>query len=227
MNAAKRWKSLLAGAALSCAFIYGCHGATTGWETITTTFAKTQKPYGGGAFRIRDNRVISLKLAEQPITFKPRGEQKSPGVAEPTEAWMNDSSERLNRRSVVFLKGTLTGELARTFEQPGQDAAWWYSDDWRRIFVSTGWMDYKAPKPNGLAPQFTKLWHSSDGGQQLGAIALAGGPRDRATDVSRPTARLCRRMGSPRMAYCRRWAITARNQSASACRRCGKALKDL
>ncbi|HVW52920.1 MAG TPA: glycosyl hydrolase [Trinickia sp.] len=26
-------------------------------------------------------------------------------------------------------------------------------------------MDYKAPKPIGLAPQFTKLWRSSDGGQ--------------------------------------------------------------
>jgi len=165
MKVGRRWKSLLAAAALLGAFIYGCYSMTTGWETITTTFAKTEKPYGGGAFRVRDNGVISLKLAEQPITFKPRGEQKSPGVAEPTEAWMNDSSERLNRRSVVFLKGTLTGELARTFEQPGQDAAWWYSNDWRTIFISTGWMDYKAPKPNGLAPQFTKLWRSGDGGE--------------------------------------------------------------
>ncbi|HVW52921.1 MAG TPA: hypothetical protein VHC91_21415 [Trinickia sp.] len=129
MNAPKRWKSLLAGAAVLGGFIYACHDTTTGWETITTTVAKAEKPYGGGAFRIRENGVISLKLADPPITFKLRSEQKNPGVAEPTEAWMNNSSERLNRRSVVFLRGTLTGELARTFEEPGQDAAWWYSND--------------------------------------------------------------------------------------------------
>ena len=152
--------------ALLAVLAYGYQGTATHWETIATNFGRNDKPYGGGAFRIRENQVISLKLTEQPITFKPASELKDPEVAEPTEAWMNDSSERLNRRSVVFLKGTLNGGLTRTFQQRGQNAAWWYSKDWGTVFVSTGWIDYKAPRPaNGAVPQLTKLWHSSDGGQ--------------------------------------------------------------
>ncbi|MFM0649882.1 glycosyl hydrolase [Paraburkholderia bryophila] len=139
---------------------------TTGWETVTTTFAKGDKPYGGGAFRVRGNDIISLKTSGPELKFKPARELKDPDVAEFTEAWMDDSSERLNRRTVAFLKGTFNGGLTRTFQQRGQDAAWWYSKDWRTVYVSTGWMDYKAPQPaDGLAPQITKLWRSSDGGQ--------------------------------------------------------------
>ncbi|WP_338065160.1 glycosyl hydrolase [Trinickia diaoshuihuensis] len=79
---------------------------------------------------------------------------------------MNDSSERLKRMSVAFLRGTLETGLTRTFQHRGQDAAWWYSSDWRTVYISTAWMDYKAPKlPNGFLPQITKLWRSSDGGQ--------------------------------------------------------------
>jgi hypothetical protein len=137
----------------------------TDWKTIAVDFGKNDKPYGGGAFRIHDNQVISLKLVGPKITFKPASESKDPLVAEPTEAWMNDSSERLNRRTVAFLKGTLTGGLTRTFQEPGQNPAWWYSPDWRTVYISTGWMDYKAARPsNGLVPQITKLWRSGDGG---------------------------------------------------------------
>jgi hypothetical protein len=138
----------------------------TGWETITTNFSKGDKPYGGGDFRVRGNQVISLKLAGPEITFKPADQLKDPQVAEPTEEWMNDSSERLNRSTVNFLRGTIDTGLRRTFQQRAQDAAWWYSKDWHTIYVSTGWMDYKAPDAStGLAPQITKLWHSNDGGQ--------------------------------------------------------------
>jgi hypothetical protein len=166
MQKAKRWKVLIGGLALLAAITYGYQSMKTGWETITTTFSKGDKPYGGGAFRIHDSQVISLKLADPVITFKPADQLKDPQVAEPTEAWMNDTAELLNRGTVNFLRGTLNGGLTRTFQQRGQDAAWWYSKDWRTVYVSTGWMDYKTPRPsNGLAPQITKLWRSSDGGQ--------------------------------------------------------------
>ncbi|CAE6819991.1 hypothetical protein R20943_06114 [Paraburkholderia aspalathi] len=166
MQKAKRWKALIGGLALLAAVTYGYQSMKTGWETITTTFSKSDKPYGGGAFRIHDSQVISLKLADPVITFKPADQLKDPQVAEPTEAWMNDTAELLNRGTVNFLRGTLDGGLTRTFQQRGQDAAWWYSKDWRTVYVSTGWMDYKAPRPsNGLAPQITKLWRSNDGGQ--------------------------------------------------------------
>jgi hypothetical protein len=138
----------------------------TNWKTIAVDFGRNDKPYGGGAFRIHGNEVISLKLVGPQITFKPTSELKDPQVAEPTEAWMNDSSERLNRRTVAFLKGTLNSGLTRTFQERGQSPAWWYSANWQTVYISTGWMDYKAPRPsNGLAPQITKLWRSSDGGQ--------------------------------------------------------------
>lgn len=157
---------LLGGLALLAALTYEYKSMATGFETISTTFGRGDKPYGGGAFRIRGNDVISLKIAGPELKFKPTNELKSSDVAEFTEPWMDDPSERLNRRTVVFLKGSLDAGVTRTFQHPGQNAAWWYSKDWRTIYVSTGWMDYKTPKPsNGLVPQTTTLWRSGDGGE--------------------------------------------------------------
>lgn len=163
--------------ALLVALTYGYESMSAGWETITTSFLKGDKPYGGGAFRIREDRVISVKLAGPQITFKPASETKDPQVAEPTEAWMNDTAELLNRETVSFLRGTLTGGLTRTFQERGQSPAWWYSPDWRTVYISTGWMDYKALRPsNGLVPQITKLWRSGDGGQTWAQLSW---PEDR------------------------------------------------
>ncbi len=139
---------------------------TPGWQTISTTFMKNDKPYGGGDCRINANEVISLKIADPVITFKPVSERKDPEYAEPTEAWMSNASETLNRNTVSFFRGTIDGGVTRYFQQPGQDAAWWYSTDWSTQYVSTDWMDYKIPEPkDGLSPHITKLWRSRDGGK--------------------------------------------------------------
>lgn len=136
------------------------------WTTVTSTFTKEEKPYGGGAFRVRGNEVMTLRLAGPEITFKPTEQLKDPQVAEPTEAWMNYSNERLNRSTVSFLRGTLSDEMARFFHQPAQNVAWWYSKDWSTLYVATDWMDYKIPEPkNGLSPHIAKLWRSGDGGK--------------------------------------------------------------
>jgi hypothetical protein len=136
---------------------YGYHSMTTPrWQTISTTFMKNDKPYGGGNLQINGNEVASLKIAGPEITFKPANQRKDPEYAEPSEAWMNNSSERLNRRTVSFFRGTIDGGLTRLFQQPGQDAAWWYSKDWRTQYVSTDWMDYKrADNEKGPAPHIT------------------------------------------------------------------------
>jgi hypothetical protein len=79
---------------------------------------------------------------------------------------MNDTAELLNRRTVSFWRGSLGKGLTRTLQHRGQSPAWWYSRDWRAVYISTGWTDYKALRPaNGLVPQVTKLWRSGDGGQ--------------------------------------------------------------
>jgi hypothetical protein len=151
---------------------YGYRSMTTSWQTISTDFGKGDKPYGAGAFRVRGDNIISLKMAGPELKFKPASELKNPEVAEFTQAWMDDSSERLNRRTVAFQTGTLGAGFTRTLQQRGQSAAWWYSKDWGTVYVSIGWTDYKAePSSNGLAPQITKLWRSSDAGRswtQLG-----------------------------------------------------------
>ncbi|TCK35149.1 hypothetical protein B0G84_7115 [Paraburkholderia sp. BL8N3] len=115
---------------------------------------------------------MTLKLAGPELKFKAESELKDPEIAEFTEAWMNNVGERLNRSTVSFQRGTWDSGLTRSFQQPGQSAAWWYSKDWATQYVSTGWMDYKIPVPkNGLSPQITKLWRSQDGGRKWTQLA--------------------------------------------------------
>ncbi|WP_031364541.1 hypothetical protein [Caballeronia sordidicola] len=138
------------------------------WETVTTTFTKTDKPYGGGAFRIHGNDVLSLKTADPEIHYHVVGLDKgydgAQAIAE--EPWAEDSGERLSRSTVRILRGKLDDNLTRAFEQRGQDAAWSYSKDWSTLYVSTGWMDYTKPVPkDGMSPQITKLWRSHDSGK--------------------------------------------------------------
>jgi hypothetical protein len=161
------WKIILGGAALIAAAGYGYRTMTAPqWVPITTSFMANDKPYGGGAFRLRESQVMTLKLADPIVTFKPPELLKSPLIAEPTEPWMNDTLELLNRSSVSFLRGSLTGDMRRFFQQPAQDAAWWSSKDWSTIYVASDWMNYKtADSGTGPAPHIAKLWRSSDGGK--------------------------------------------------------------
>ncbi|OLL27241.1 glycosyl hydrolase [Burkholderia sp. SRS-W-2-2016] len=136
------------------------------WQTISTSFMKNDRPYGGGNARIKGNDVISLKIADPIVTFKPVSQRTDPERAEPTEAWMSNADETLNRRTVSFFRGTIDGGLTRTFHQLGQSTAWGYSKDWMTQYVSTDWMDYKIPEPpSGATPHFTKLFRSHDGGR--------------------------------------------------------------
>ncbi|MCC5030024.1 MULTISPECIES: WD40/YVTN/BNR-like repeat-containing protein [Burkholderia] len=136
------------------------------WMVVSNNFMKNSKPYGAGDFVISGNEAMTLKISQPEITFKPYSEWTDKEKAEPSEAWMNDSRETLNRTSVEFWRGPINGDMARHFRQPGQTAAWWHSSDWSVEFISTGWMDYKSPQPvDGLTPQLTKLWKSSDGGR--------------------------------------------------------------
>ncbi|RQS27543.1 glycosyl hydrolase [Burkholderia sp. Bp8992] len=135
-------------------------------ETISTNFMRDETPYGGGSFRIKGNDVMSVKLANPVVTFKPQPESNEPQRPEPTEAWMNDTGELLNRMTISFFRGTIDGGMTRHFQQVGQNAAWWYSPDWTVQFIGTSWMNYKAPEAQGGdAPQTTRLWKSTDGGQ--------------------------------------------------------------
>jgi len=163
----KRKAMIVGGLLVAALAIYGYHSMTTpAWQTISTTFMKNDKPYGGGDSRINGNEVIGLKVSDPVITFKPVNQRKDPEYAEPTEAWMSNTAETLNRNTVSFFRGTIDGGLKRSFLQSGQNAAWWYSKDWSTQYISTEWMDYKAPEPaNGLSPQITKLWRSRDGGR--------------------------------------------------------------
>lgn len=166
MRKHKRWKWIAGGLVALAIATYGYVNMTTGWETISTNFMRDDAPYGGGNFRIRGNDVMSVKLANPEVTFKPQAESNEPQRPEPTEAWMNDTGELLNRMTISFFRGTIDGGMKRHFQQVGQEAAWWYSPDWAVQFISTSWMNYKAREAQGGdAPQITKLWKSSNGGQ--------------------------------------------------------------
>ena len=136
---------------------------TPHWETVP----KNSDAKFSGQFRLRGNDVMFLGGRGPKIIFKPVEQRKRPHVAEPTEAWMSNSSERLNRSMVGFLRGTLDGgSLKLFFEQQAQNSAWWHSKDWNTLYIATDWMDYKIPEPeNGLSPHIVKLWRSVDGGK--------------------------------------------------------------
>ncbi|VVU47440.1 BNR repeat-containing glycosyl hydrolase [Burkholderia anthina] len=166
MQKHKRWKWIAGGLVALAIGTYGYVNMATGWETISTNFMRNDTPYGGGNFRIKGNDVMSVKLANPEVTFKPTAESNEPQRPEPTEAWMNDTGELLNRMTISFFRGTIDGGMKRQFQQVGQNAAWWYSPDWSVQFLSTSWMNYKAPEARGGdAPQTTKLWKSLNGGQ--------------------------------------------------------------
>jgi hypothetical protein len=58
--------------------------------------------------------------------------------------------------------------MSRQFQQVGQNAAWWYSQDWTVQFISTSWMNHKAPQHmTALTPQTTKLWKSPTAAERV------------------------------------------------------------
>lgn len=166
MQKHKRWTWIAGGLVALAIGTYGYVSTATGWETVSTHFMRNDTPSGGGHFRIKGNDVMSVTLANPEVTFKPTAESSEPQRPEPTEAWMNDTGELLNRMTISFFRGTIDGGMKRQFRQVGQNAAWWYSPDWSVQFLSTSWMNYKAPGAHGGdAPQTTKLWRSLNGGQ--------------------------------------------------------------
>lgn len=169
----KRFTKLALGAAaVLIVLIVGYAYRSDDSQIVSGNFMKDSKPYGGADFVISGNEAITLKIADPEITFKPYAEWKDKDKAEPAEAWMNDSREALNRTSVELWRGPVGAEMTREFKQAGQNAAWWRSKDWTVVFISTGWMDYKSPQPaDGLTPQSTKLWKSSNGGRNWVQLA--------------------------------------------------------
>ncbi len=138
------------------------------WTTISSSFMKDDKPYGGGAFRLHGNEAMALKLADPEVRFRVIGLEKGYDEAQavPEAPWMDDTAELLNRSTVSFLRGTLDGRMTRSFQHLAQGAAWWYSKNWGTVYVATDWMDYKTADPRkGPAPHIAKLWCSMDGGK--------------------------------------------------------------
>ncbi|WP_386080932.1 WD40/YVTN/BNR-like repeat-containing protein [Vreelandella sp. F11] len=137
------------------------------WERVSNDFMKEDTPYGPGDFRMRNEQILSMKLTNPEITFKPREERSDPNRAEPTEAWMGNVSERANRRTVRILSGSLEQGVERRFEEPAQQADWWLSPDWNTLYLATGWMDYHMnPAPGErYTPQLTQLFKSTDQGE--------------------------------------------------------------
>lgn len=138
------------------------------WEPVNKAFMKDVKPYGPGDFRIRDDRVISMKLAQAETSNKPMTPAQ---VADPdfvpqyTEAWMWNPGERLNRATIEILMGPADGPVESTFKEHAQYGDWWLSPDWQTIYLASQWLDYTVETPPGQDVIPTqKLWKSIDGG---------------------------------------------------------------
>ncbi|RQO72898.1 hypothetical protein DBR44_08115 [Aquitalea sp. FJL05] len=144
---------------------YGVYRMLSMW-TYETDLMEHDKPYGGGDIRIRDRQVVVFKPIGPEFKLKPTAELKNPEVAEFTEEWMNHVDEIGNRASVRLLRGDMDKGVHRIFEKPGQNGTWWLSPDWKTIYVSTDWTNYKLPNgPDGYGQRWHTLWKSIDGGQ--------------------------------------------------------------
>lgn len=136
------------------------------WETVSSKVTWPVPLAGVGDFYVVGNEIMSLTVADPMVTLKPPGEWKNPMVAEPTEAWMNNAAETLNRRTVNFFRGTLDQGLQRFLQAPGQHTAWWHSRDGQVQVIGVGRTSYTAPHPaDGLVSQQTRVWKSLDGGR--------------------------------------------------------------
>lgn len=158
---------------MAAAATFGLIHCTTGkdmWTKESTTFFKTDKPYGAGDFRIKGNQVFSIKVSEPEIKIRKMTAEelaKPDSRAEVTEPWMADSGETLNRMTARFVLGTIDGDVTSTFKEPAQRSAWWVSDNWQIHFLATNWMDYNGPDtPVDIAPpSIQKIFKSTDGGK--------------------------------------------------------------
>ncbi|WP_082722001.1 WD40/YVTN/BNR-like repeat-containing protein [Burkholderia sp. RF2-non_BP3] len=136
------------------------------WETVSSQITWPDPPTGIGDFYITGNEIMSLTIADPVVTLKPADEWKNPTVAEPTEPWMNNAAETLNRRTANFFRGTLDRGLQRVFQAPGQHIAWWHSRDGHVHLISVGRMNYTSPRPaDDFIWQQTRVWKSLDSGR--------------------------------------------------------------
>ncbi|WP_454726488.1 MULTISPECIES: glycosyl hydrolase [Cupriavidus] len=126
---------------------------------------KEDKPYGPGDFRIREDNVLSMKLAMPEMKFKPHEERSDPNRAEPTEQWMYRADETLNRQVVRVLGGTVAGVKTKLFEVPAQNADWWLSPDWQTIYLASDWMDYVKTPVGKNGTHLARLFKSDDQGR--------------------------------------------------------------
>ncbi|MDR6448676.1 hypothetical protein ACTJLC_27425 [Paraburkholderia sp. 22099] len=159
----KRKAMIVGGLLVAALAIYGYHSMTTpAWQTISTTFMKNDKPYGGGDSRFRGNEVMSLKLAGPELRFRAVDLDKGYNEAKavPEEAWMNNSSERLNRNTVSNAnrdsahepRKPLAGKASTPLKLARADYCDWYRPSFTEECTDTtetgsyfGWIDQDTP----------------------------------------------------------------------------------
>jgi hypothetical protein len=140
------------------------------WTQVSGSFMKESKPYGPGNFRIRGDQFITLKITDPETPFKPMTQEQREDdqyVPEYTEPWMGDVGEILNRRSIHLIHGHVNGPIQQLFTEYAKEAAWWVADDWKTLYIATGWMDRRAELKPGARyrPQTGKLFKSLDLGK--------------------------------------------------------------
>jgi hypothetical protein len=142
------------------------------WTDVTQSFMKVPTlSYGAGDFRIYNDRVVALKLAEPKITFKsvPRNTPNQDGLMwdrVETEPWMKSTADIINHRKAVLIQGLVSGPVETSFEVDAKWAAWWASPDGRVIYIGTQWYDaHKLERPGTLGERIHKLFKSEDNGR--------------------------------------------------------------
>jgi len=146
------------------------------WNDEKSSFAKNMLDLQGGDLRFYQSQGLMFQVYSEPLRMADRHNEKGEVIGrEFAEAWMKDSSDRLNHNQIQLVKGNLNQKASIIFNEFAQEGSWWTSHDLSKIFITTDFFDFHrqgvlpANKELGNA-RIYKMFKSTDGGQTFKSL---------------------------------------------------------
>lgn len=152
-----------------CFFLNGC---SLMWNT---EFDFAEKNYNGGSLAINesmDKALLFYITREKTKLVDVLNEKGELIDVQPTEEWMNNANQRLNRMAVEVLSGGKNTSDKVIFKEKAQTGQWWKTADLKTIYINTYFLDYvlvdTIPEKDQIRKaRRYKIFKSTDGGESF------------------------------------------------------------